>query len=233
MTHVGRLAVRILLAAALTIPLSSVAALGTPALHREVGSSLAHVRRTSAGRPLSRTVIDRVRPVDAQGRLRGGYTVVRRLAHASCQAGSEATGSAYRCFAGHFVVDPCWVTAHRDFVDCLAAGWRHTVWRLHVTKRYDNTGYTGAAGGRGAYPWGIALANHTRWGWLQGATGTVGKARIDYGRRSSRTVLIGGVDRRDPVWTIGRARNAGHYHYRRDGRVRIRRVWYGEPSLKG
>jgi hypothetical protein len=56
------------------------------------------------------TVVIHLRPVTASGQLRAGYTITDRRSHASCQAGSEATGDAYRCFAGNGVFDPCWVT---------------------------------------------------------------------------------------------------------------------------
>lgn len=180
------------------------------------------------------TVSRHVSPVDAGGHLRSGYVVRHHLSKASCQFGSEASGTAYRCFAGNYVIDPCWVAANKHYVDCLTAGWSHAVWRLHVTKGYDNEGYNRRHGGRGNDPWGVQTVSGARCGWLQGATGTVGKYRINYGcGKSPKTVLIGNVNRRPATWTIRKAHDTGNYKYKRDGRVELQRAWYGKPSREG
>jgi hypothetical protein len=181
----------------------------------------------------SATAIVRVSPVDAAGKLLHGYRVTHRLGKASCQFGSEATGTAYRCFAGNYVIDPCWVTANKAYVDCLVEGWSHAVWRLHVTKGYDNDGYS-HHGHRGAYPWGVQTVGGARCGWLEGASGAVGKYRIDYGcSKNEKKVLIGAVDRTPSLWTIRRAHATSGYHYKRDGHVKLQEAWYGKPSRKG
>lgn len=179
------------------------------------------------------TEVVSVRPVDAAGHLLPGYRVAHRLKKASCQFGSEATGTAYRCFAARFVIDPCWVAANKHYVFCLANGWDHAVWRLHVTRGYDNSGYS-RNGRRGIYPWGVRTISGPRCSWLQGATGLVGKYRIDYGcRKTPKTVLIGGVNRKPALWRIRKARDTGNYHYKRDGRASLQEAWYGKPSRKG
>ena len=68
-----------------------------------------------------------LRPVDANGHLQPGYQITKRHGHANCLASSEATGNAYRCFAGHIVYDPCWVEGTKTFVICLAAPWSYRV----------------------------------------------------------------------------------------------------------
>jgi hypothetical protein len=203
-----------------------------PALLVVTPASVVATPAAAASTPGS-TVVAHVRPVDRSGHLRPGYRVVQRLGKASCSFGSESTGTAYRCFAGHFVVDPCWVAANRHYVDCLAEPWSHKVVRLHVTKGYDNTGYTRKAG-RGSDPWGVQTVAGVRCGWLQGASGVVGKFRINYGcGKTTKTVLIGDVDRAPALWTIRKAVNTGSFHYQRDGRVALQKAWYGKPSRKG
>jgi hypothetical protein len=179
------------------------------------------------------TAVTHVRPVDASGRLLPGYRVTRNLGKAQCLFGSEATGTAYRCFAGNFVIDPCWVADNRSYADCLSEGWGHAVWRLHVTKGFDNSGFT-THGSRGALPWGVQEVGGIRCGFAQGASGGVGKYRINYFcPKTPKEALVGDVDRSTGPWTIRRARDTGHGHYVRDGRVQLERVWYGKPSRKG
>jgi hypothetical protein len=108
-------------------------------------AAVGHPQPASATPAQTATVVVHVRPVDTAGHLRHGYRVSHRFGKASCQFGSEATGTAYRCFAANYVIDPCWVTANRHYVDCLTEGWSHRVWRLHVTKGYDNEGFSSGA----------------------------------------------------------------------------------------
>ncbi|HWC33371.1 MAG TPA: hypothetical protein VG650_00965 [Mycobacteriales bacterium] len=198
-----------------------------------IGSPLTAFFSGNAVATPATTTVTHVRPVDASGHLLPGYKVTRRFGNANCLFGSEATGTAYRCFAGNFVIDPCWVTDDPAYVDCLSEGWSHSVARLHVTKGYDNSGYT-RAGSRGKYPWDVEVVGGIRCGWLQGASGVVGKYRVDYGcGKTPKTVLIGGVDRSKPVWTIRKAHDTGNYHYKQDGRAKLAEAWYGKPSRKG
>ena len=89
------------------------------------------------------TLMQHIRPVDRTGHLLPGYSITARHRGAHCSAGSDAIGGdGYRCFAGKFIYDPCWVGAHKSFVYCLEAPWSFNVVRLHVLK-YDNSGLTG------------------------------------------------------------------------------------------
>lgn len=187
---------------------------------------------TAAGTEVA-TVVVHVRPVDGAGHLLPGYRIARRFAHASCSFGSEATGTAYRCFAGRYLFDPCWVAANKRYVECLGEGWKHTVYRLHVTKGYENVGFSRKSR-RARYPWGVQTVNGARCGLEEGASGTVGKLRINYGcGKTGKTVLIGKVDRTSTPWTIRKAVRSGIYHYKRDGQAGIETVWFGKSSRKG
>jgi hypothetical protein len=178
------------------------------------------------------THVVRVRPVDSTGHLRSNYRVARRLkAHAHCVLGSEATGNAYRCFAGNSILDPCWVQAgsSRSHVLCLTAPWSHAAIRLHVTKGYDNSVMTTTA----REPWGIRLANGTRCAFVQGASSVVHGRRLSYFCQHSKTVLLGNPNRSRPVWRIHTARSTKHGDFVRTGRKRIAKAFFGRPSLIG
>jgi hypothetical protein len=158
------------------------------------------------------TTVVKVRPVDSKGKLRANYTVTQHFKHAQCNAGSEAIGSAYRCFAGNFVLDPCWATAS-DNVVCLSAPWSHDVVRADVTKGFDNTGFSDKPDNRA---WGMKIAHGPRCGYLEGATGAVDNRRINYGCSHKKYVLIGNVDKHHTPWRIRKAKpkkNGNGYTY--------------------
>jgi hypothetical protein len=175
-----------------------------------------------------RTLVRHVRPVTSTGALRAGYTITHRHGKASCQAGSEAIGNAYRCFAGNFVYDPCWVAANPKYVICLGQPYSHRVARLRVSKGYENAGGLGSAG---TLPWGVQVGS-TRATLLQGATGTVNGKRINYSIKGFSVVLIGNVNKKHAQWFIREARRTnGHYHVM--GFVAVREAWFGERSRLG
>lgn len=204
---------------------TALIAVGGFALAASPAGAAAHRPGARAAAP---TVVSRVRPVTATGALRSGYTVTHRLTGASCQSGSEATGNAYRCFAGNAVIDPCWVTSNTAFVDCLAAPYSHKVTRLHVTKGYDNTGGFGSPA---SLPWGLQVGGK-RMVLLQGATSTVNGMRINYEVHGFSVVLVGPVDKSSSPWTIRKGKRT-HGVYRIVGRVDIATAWFGQRSHKG
>src|SRR3954452_10529359 len=121
---------------------------------------------------LAPTSVVHLRPVTAKGHLKPGYAVAGHFSFASCSAGSEATGNAYRCFAGKSnhalirVLDPCWVEGNNNYVVCLRNPWSYSVTELTVTKRYQNAGRTTK---HSKLPWGVQLPNGVQCGYLQGA----------------------------------------------------------------
>jgi hypothetical protein len=176
------------------------------------------------------TVIEHVRPVGPGGGLLAGYTSTHSHTGASCEAGSEATGDAYRCFAGNGVYDPCWVMSNRVFVVCMSAPWSFKAVLLHVTKGYDNTGRTSKAA---KYPWGVELTNGQLCQWIQGASGTVRGRRISYVCQRVTYALVGNVDRHHKAWRIRKARRTSGGHYKLAGWVDISKAYFGKPSRKG
>ena len=185
---------------------------------------------TRASAATTRTSVTRVSPVDAHGHLRTAYKVTRSLGAAQCLSGSEATGNAYRCFAGNYVVDPCWVMSNHAYVACLSAPWSRSVWRLHVTRGYQDFG---VGPGAANYPWGTTLTNGWHCDWLQGASGFVGSYRISYGCTGHPSyALVGSVDKSHAVWRIRLAHDTGGYHFRIVGWTNIARAWFGKASLR-
>jgi hypothetical protein len=177
------------------------------------------------------TQVVRVRPVDAHGHLRDGYRITHRHGRAHCVLGSEATGSAYRCFAGNEILDPCWVQAGADHshVICLGLPWTHQVSRVHVTRGYDNSVPASPA----HQPWGVRLSRGTRCARVQGATGRVHGRQITYFCPHSKLMLLGDPNRSHSRWTIRTARSTRHGLDKPNGRMTIAKAFFGRPSLIG
>ncbi len=174
------------------------------------------------------TQVKHVRPVDSSGHPKPSMTATRRFAHGSCAAGSEATGGAYRCFAGRFVLDPCWVQQDRHFVTCWLRPWRHTVMRIHVTK-----GYSGGRPGRSfRQPWAAVTADGKKCLRIQGASGEVGGQRINY-QCGQNYGLAGNIDKHPSAWTAQLVRRVAGGRYVADGTTRLRKAWFGKRSRRG
>jgi hypothetical protein len=187
--------------------------------------------QSGARQAASATHVVHIRPVDKTGHLRSNYHVARRLkAHAHCALGSEATGNAYRCFAGNKILDPCWVQAgaSHSHVLCLTAPWSHAAIRLHVTK-YDNSSMVSP----NTEPWGIRLANGTRCAFVQGASTVVHGRRLSYFCQNSKTVLLGNPSRATPAWRIHTGRSTKHGHVKPTGRKAIKTAYFGRATLTG
>jgi hypothetical protein len=184
-----------------------------------------------SARHAAATRVVRVRPVDSTGHLRSNYHVSRRLkANAHCVLGSEATGNAYRCFAGNSILDPCWVQAgsSHSHVLCLTAPWSHAAIRLHVTK-YDNS----SMASQSSEPWGIRLVSGIRCAFVQGASEVIHGRRLSYFCQNSKTVLLGNPSRAKPVWRIHTGRSTTNGHVKATGRKTIKTAFFGRATLLG
>jgi hypothetical protein len=188
-----------------------------------VASSAAATTRPAA------TVVTHLRPVTTAGKLATGYTITKHLSHGSCETGSEATDNSYRCFAGKKVLDPCWVTDSKKYVDCLAEPWQTAVVQLKVTKGYLNYGGLGATS---FLPWGVQLANGTKCLRVQGAAAPIDGMPETFDCHKSKTVLAGDVIKHGKVWKIASAKHT-HSGWKQTGRVVLADAWFGEKSRKG
>lgn len=141
-----------------------------------------------------------VSPVTITGAPASGYRVTTHAANASCSAGSEAIGKAYRCFAGNTVYDPCWAEkASTPTVLCVADPWLRTEAQLRVSAPL--TPIPSAEGGAGiGEPWGLQLANGQRCVLAQGAHSLFDGKVIDY-FCSDTLFLLRGLDMAAHTWT--------------------------------
>lgn len=177
------------------------------------------------------TVVVDESPVDAQGQLQPGFHVDHRYGAASCNSGSELTGTAYRCFTSQSrqsIYDPCWVTANDTVVVCQDRPWEHSLVQLRVTHGYDDS----AGFSHVSQPWGIQLARGPRCLHIVGATETLYGHPITY-NCTKRTALTNRPDRTHSQWRIRAYRLVGHgshRHWRSLGRQPIATAWRGAPS---
>ncbi|HVW80827.1 MAG TPA: hypothetical protein VHB69_07820 [Mycobacteriales bacterium] len=171
------------------------------------------------------TVVEEVSPIGPGGYLATGYRVAHRLSGATCRPRSSVTGNAYSCHV-RFGYDPCWVSANKPDVLCLAAPYDKTVTQLRVA-RFVRSGGLGKPAG---LPWGLLLANGERTTLIPGTFGVVHGQKIHYSYNDFRTVLVGPIDKSGPVWRIRVARNTGRFRFKITGWASIRKAWVGAPS---
>jgi len=188
------------------------------------------VSASAHGAPAPTHVVANVTPFAEDGKLRPGLHVVRRAA-GTCEPGSDVLpNDVYRCGFNNFVIDPCWRDhrASTPVVVCLTEPWAKSVVRLALTSAPERS--VGGSDPK-AEPWGIELESGARCIALQGAHETVlgngAGPTINYSCSNS-LVLVSGVDRRRPLWTIRAARgSSGATPYKITGRVAIKTAWFG------
>jgi len=181
----------------------------------------------AAGR--SATDVRQVSPLDSSGQLKAGYTVTRRMGHATCQHGSYMTGSADRCTtpaAGNVVLDPCWPTANAKTYVCQSKPWRHDVVQLHARDR--------AAGGPGRHhqtlPWGMRIGTRFHCLLDPGSVRRMSGHPLLFHCTHHRDVF-GPLRRSGKRWTAHVYRTGAHTRsgYRSLGWQLVRIAWYGAP----
>ena len=172
------------------------------------------------------TAIVNLSPVTASGALATGYTVTKHLLRGHCETGTISTGNGYRCFAGKTVLDPCWVTSSKKYVDCLAQPWAYDVVQLKVSKGYSNYGGVQA---KADLPWGVQLAGGTRCLRIQGTPAFIDGQVQTYRCPRTRYVLTGNQYKSTKVWKIREAKKVAH-GYKEIGKVRIATAWFGKKS---
>jgi len=199
------------------------------------------------------TYVIAVKPVDSNHQPVAGLKIEEGGAARICRSGSEVGGRAYRCFGhsrqfGSFVADPCW----RDDADpstpavlCQGRAWEDHVIRFTMQQgRFERFLEPPRVVGNGS-PWGIELMNGERCYVLQGAHSAFpirGSLRvIDYYCQSKTgepgdRVLLRGIDRSNPRWTITPASRTPGWKLipalrKRNGyelhpRIGIAKAWY-------
>jgi hypothetical protein len=190
------------------------------------------------------TQVLEVAPVDSNHLPVAGVRVNSGGMEASCSAGSDSVGNAYRCFAGHVVYDPCW----RDDSDaavpavlCQERPWDKRVVRLTLGQRGLDPFHDPPLRVASLQPWGVELTTGERCLAVQGSHSTLrtphGRRVIDYrcwdrAGKLDKHELLRGIDR--PRWRI----NSVVYAKGRRGpyafvKLRIVTAWYATQEPAG
>jgi hypothetical protein len=151
------------------------------------------------------TDVEYLSPVNADG-LRAGFNLVQTL-DGDCSGGSEAAQTtAYRCFTGDLVIDPCWPdpATSPDTVVCLTKPWSRDVTRINTASLPPPEA---PAPTDLDFPWGVELTTGEHCLISQGAHSTFNGRPIDYECDNSDLVLLRTPDRNEPLWTFDTAHN--------------------------
>lgn len=156
-----------------------------------------------AGAASAATKVTKYSPFAADGGLRKGLTSTRAFG-GTCSTGSfiVSGASAYRCFSGDVIRDPCYLdkaasNADRSVVVCVESPWATAAVRLRVAGRLRHV-YAAKPGGP---PWAVRLASRSRCLWIAGASALIGGRRISYACGSGN-LLLGAPDRGRATWQI-------------------------------
>jgi len=196
-----------------------IVAVVAPVVLAACGSAAPHPAALTATRQVH------VSPVGPDGSALSGFRTTQTVADASCEAGSEAIGRAYRCFAGNFVYDPCWAErAGTPTVLCLPFPWSVADIRLEVGAPLSAI----PAEPGTSEPWGVELADGQRCVLLQGAHSLFAGRVIDY-YCNAQLSLLRGLNQTGPVWrAAGVTGAAGNQALGPSEQIRI--VWFGSPD---
>ena len=182
---------------------------------------------STAPRPAALTATRQIHvsPVSAAGNPVSGFRTTQTVADASCEAGSEAIGRAYRCFADNSLYDPCWAArAAAPTVLCLPFPWSTTDIRLEVGAPLS---VIPAEPGTNE-PWGVELASGQRCELLQGAHSLFAGRVVDY-YCNAQLSLLRGLNRTAPVWRAASVTGAvGNQVFGPSEQIRI--AWFGSPD---
>lgn len=202
------------------------------------GGILVSGSATAVGAAAGRTeVVTDVTPFSRTGQLRPGARVAR-VERGTCWPGSDVLwNNVYRCISRNAIMDPCWrdFRASRPSAICMLEPWSHSATRLNLKAAPPPT--SGRPNLK-AEPWGIETASGARCLAAQGAHDSYvpkhGRpAVVDYycgwGIRKGELVLLRGIDRKHPAWTIRSARYTGKFpwDYKWAGHRAIRIAWFG------
>jgi hypothetical protein len=170
-------------------------------------------------------------PVDAHGNLVAGLSVSQTLKGNLCGAGSEGvtTTTAYRCFAGNWVLDPCWAGAgSKPAVYCVNFPWSKTVTRVTLGS-LDGSAPAPATSSDLGHPWGVQLTDGKQCIAAQGARLVVGNqaAMYECGFTATSLELLGSPDRSASLWTFQTVYLKGDKIVH-GPTVQVATAWYGE-----
>jgi hypothetical protein len=174
----------------------------------------------------AKTITHYVRPVNAQGHLNIGYRVVQTLNDATCQQESEFVSEAWRCFAGNYILDPCWAESGGVLrVVCQGIPWVKTVYRLNLSEPLEKV-----VPYKNSPAWGIRLETGNRCGFAEGATNVIDGLRLNYACQRNNVWLAGWIIRTRNPWRIHTVVQAGGT-FKLGAVQSIKTVWRALPAV--
>jgi hypothetical protein len=177
---------------------------------------------------VSRTVTSYYSPVTPAGAKKPGYTVKARHGGGTCEPGSDTGLNVYRCFAGDFVYDPCWVEtgSRADHVLCASAPWSHRVTQL-TWKPSGNESLSSTTSTKALF--GLRMADGKRCVAAQGAHSIFHGKTVNF-YCNKNTSLLGLPNQHQTVWRMREAvEKSGKTTLGK--RVAVAHGWYGRASI--
>ena len=175
------------------------------------------VQQAFTRNPPSATSFTRLSPVTDAGDIAPGFTVPERFGTGTCLEGSEV-GQAYRCFADHFVLDPCYAVAEPGTGDGTSVVCLTSPFSTELTAIESATGLGRLEPVEFDEPVGVALESGARCTLAQGAHSADSDGRvIDYYCDDDRTVVLRGLDETGPLWIADVATTTGDGTYSASG----------------
>jgi pimeloyl-ACP methyl ester carboxylesterase len=162
---------------------------------------------------IGHTTITRQSPVTAAAAIAPAFSVTTTFPSGTCEEGSEV-GQAYRCFADHYVLDPCYAVAEPVTGDGTGVVCPDSPFSTELTAITTATGMGFLAPDSYDEPDGIMLGSGTQCIEAQGAhsADTAGRV-VDYYCTDKNTVVLRGLHETRSVWTADVARPGPNYSY--------------------
>jgi pimeloyl-ACP methyl ester carboxylesterase len=180
------------------------------------------------------TAIVGLAPVSANGQPRAGETIIRKGRTQECEAGSDAAGQVYRCFAASGIYDPCWL----DNADpaqatmlCQEHPWDTRIVQLKAAQGGLSPFLGPAQPIDRGFPWAVQLSDGEKCIAEQGTHDSYKGKIIDYACGNTyRHVLLRTLNRASPQWTYHSAYFDGASSYTPGPVERVSIAWYANPD---
>jgi hypothetical protein len=151
--------------------------------------------------PSPATTFTRQSPVTSSGAISPGFAVTQTFVDGRCIGGSEV-GQAYRCFADHYVFDPCYAVADPVTGDGTGVVCPTSPFSNDLTQITPATGLSLLEPEQFDARYGLVLASGTHCTEAQGAHSAATDGRIiDYYCDDNHTVVLRGLHEDTPLWT--------------------------------
>lgn len=173
--------------------------------------------------PPAATDITRQTPVTADAQVSPGFSTVEAAPTGSCLEGSDI-GTAYRCFSGDGVFDPCYAIGEPGTGDATSVVCPRSPFTTELFAIRDVTGLGRLEDSTFDEPNGIVLANGAQCRAAQGAHDTDGAGHVvDFGCDDGTTAVLRGLHK-GRIWRADIVTHDAKYTYTSAGVMAIRRV---------